>query len=292
MALIDRLSSLVTRQHGGKPLPVEADLPENFVTSIVTARDRIPERVRASEPGWVHVSSLTAFCPRRLVLMRREDRPLIRSVTGGHRVMWRLGRAVEQHIREQFISGRNYRGILGRWSCPCSHTTVTGIYRSDVSCTVCRHTCTVYGEYTLRDASVHLIGNPDLLVDHDGATVIVEIKSMNKTDWEALTEPMGEHIFQAGMYYDLAESNLLSPHRKAVFVYCTKDFKFGSPYKEYHVDVATRELRNLRSGVVENLRIAMLHEQANALPPRVLCGSPQCSMAKVCPVATACFNLG
>lgn len=292
MPLIDSLSGIVTGQRGGKALPQEVTLPEGFVTNTVTAQDRIPERIRASQAGYVHVSSLTAFCGRQLVLMRREERPLLRSVTGGHRVMWRVGRAVEAHIREQFIKGRHFHGILGRWTCRCGKMSMPGLYRSTAVCNSCNGAVDVYGEYTLLDPESHLVGNPDLLIEHEGAVVVVEIKSMARERWEALQAPLADHVLQAGMYHDLLPKHGMRPHKSLVFVYCTKEFKYGSPYKEFHVDATTGMLLNQRAGLRAQVRDAMAHEMAGTLPARTVCRNTSAQMAKECAVCAACFNTG
>lgn len=290
MALIDRLSGVVTGQRGGKPLPQDSPLPEGFVTNTVTAQDRIPERIRLSQQGLVHVSSLTAFCGRQMVLMRREEQTLFRSITGGHRVMWRIGRAVESHIREQFITGRNYNDIHGRWTCRCGETTHAGLIRRNAICNSCNGPVNVYGEYTLRDDDAQLVGNPDLLIEHEGSIVVVEIKSMTKDRWAELTAPLADHILQAGMYHDLLLARGMRPHKMLVFVYCTKEFKYGSPYKEFHVDATTAGLTAIRSSLRNSVADAIEHERAGSLPPRTVCSSAASQMAKQCPVCAKCFN--
>lgn len=290
MNLIDKLSSVAVAAPG-QNLPGRTGLPTDFLKATLDAQDRVPEKVRAMEPGYVHVSSMVGFCGRQLALLRREERPLFRSVTGGHRVMWRIGRAVESHIREQFINSRNRSGILGNWTCACGGSVRRGAFSPVARCEVCNQPLNVYGEFTLADRDAKIVGNPDLLFEWQKSVVVVEIKSMNPEQWEKLTAPLGDHIFQAGMYHDLLKANGFTPNKDVVFIYCTKQFKYGSPYKEFHVDVSVPSLTAQRQAIREQVKETMQHIEAGTLPPRTLCASHTSSMAKTCPMVAQCFTL-
>lgn len=294
MALIDELSRLARPASDDSPvvkgLP---ELPGGFITGIVDRMDRTPENVRVSTSGYVHVSALNGFCGRRMLLMRQDGRQSVRSVTGGHRVMWRIGRAVESHIREQYLKAHNNRNVLGRWTCLCGRAEHVGFFNGLTSCNHCNSPLNVYGEYTLYDHDNKIVGNPDLLVTYESTFVISEIKSMNKAQWDTLIEPLPDHIFQAGMYYDLLRNhpNNYRVHSHGVFVYCTKDYKYGSPYKEFHVDFTKPTFQAIRDRARAQLSDALRAEASGSLPPRTVCHSPNCAFAKACSVATACFNL-
>jgi hypothetical protein len=287
--LIDRLSNLAART-AGAPVPQQDVLPEKYLTEVLDAADRVPEKTRAALPGYTHVSSLLGLCPRQLVLMRREDRPLFNSVTGGHRVMWRIGRAVETHIRDQFVTARRRRGIIGQWKCRCEETVRVGFHQS-VVCPKCNGSTDNYHELPLFNHAAKVVGNPDLLIENNGAVVVVEIKSMNADQFGEITSPIGNHVFQAGMYHDLLPGMGYRPHKQVVIIYCTKQFKYGSPYKEYHVDVTTPALRADRESAVEGAAEVAQAMDADTLPPRTLCSGPTSSMARTCPVVTTCMNL-
>jgi hypothetical protein len=289
MSLLDNLSRLVVRGPG-QALPEADALPEDLVKTALDALDRVPESVRSATPGFMHVSSLLEFCPRQVALMRQEDRAMTRVVTGGHRVMWRIGRAVETHIRDQFLSGRNRRGVFGRWTCVCERTSFTGTWRA-VTCQTCQHPVDQYGEYAVRNTELRVVGNPDLLFEHRGDVLVVtEIKSMNAKEFDALTAPKGDHVFQASMYRRLLAMEGRKVHKDVVILYCTKDFKFGSPYKEFHVDTTNATWANAVELAFEQLRAFNAAHDAGRLPARERCPSPTCSAAKACPVVSACFN--
>lgn len=222
--------------------------------------------------------------------MRMADMPMIRSVTGGHRVMWRVGRAVEKHIREQYIAGRQHQDIFGNWSCRCGAATHTGFYPTR-QCNLCETRLYIYDEFPLFDREARIVGNPDLLTRFEGEYVVVEIKSMTKSQWDALTEPLADHIFQASWYRWLM-ANLGYPTRKeVVFVYCTKEFKFGVPYKEFHVDVTTPGRVNLILDLRAQVMDLNAHMEAGTVPVREICATPTCTTAKNCPVSATCWSL-
>lgn len=293
MNLLDRLSDRARTVSAARPLPEDSPLPERFVTSIVDQMDRIPENIRVATSGYTHVSALTSFCGRRSLLMQQQDRQSLRSVTGGERVMWRIGRAVESHIREQYLAARNNQNVLGRWTCLCGKALHVGLHNSSSRCNDCNSPLNVYGEFTLRDEEAKIVGNPDLLILHESSVVVSEIKSMKKDQWELLTAPLPDHVFQAGMYHDLLKRQAARyrVHSTGVFIYCTKDYKHGSPYKEFHVDFTKPSLVAIREMIRNSVLDALHAQQTQDLVPRTVCASPNCAMAKACPVATVCFNL-
>lgn len=265
-------------------------LPTGFVRRVLETQDNQPNRLRVGLPNYVHASSLVDFCPRQTAIARLEERPLFESVTGGHRVMWEVGRGVEKHIRSQYIRAVNRRGVLGRWRCPCEALTRSGYYSDEAVCDTCQKPAKTYNELTLFDEDNKISGNPDILIDHDGAVVPVEIKSMVAKSWEELTEPKPDHVLQVSMYGHLLRANNRPTLDTGVIIYCTKDFKFGSPYKEYHVDFTAAAVRMAVARAVADAQAVVSAAAQGILPPRILCPTPTCGKAKRCPVVAGCFN--
>ena len=94
----------------GLPGPVvPSSLPpydgsETYVRNICNDRDRIPDIRRiGSRDGYTHVTSLIGLCPRQHRIAVEHEIQVTESVTGGHQVMWAIGRAVETHVRKQII---------------------------------------------------------------------------------------------------------------------------------------------------------------------------------------------
>jgi hypothetical protein len=292
MNLLDRLSRRVVSTPGVRaaPLPGRSPLPEDHLKKLLDAQDRIPERRRGGGE-YIHVSSLIGFCARQHGILRKEDRTVLQSVTGGHKVMWRIGRAVENHIREQLLITSRNQGVYGNWTCRCGSATHRGHISAGMTCQACNGPVDQYGEFTLYDTVNGIVGNPDYLFDYQKAVAVVEIKSMNAAQFKDLNAPMGNHILQAGMYYDMIKQNGMTPHEEVVFLYCTKEFKFGSPYKEFHVNVAKdtllAERDELRSAAKEYHTLFARDEIA----PRTMCRSADSALAKTCPVVATCFNM-
>ena len=93
--------------------------PDNLITDIITRVDRDPEAMR-EQTGTLHVTSVINDCARMIQLARSSPVPLYTPApTGGHRVMWLLGRAVEHHIRSTYITAVQGVGVRGRWLCRC-----------------------------------------------------------------------------------------------------------------------------------------------------------------------------
>lgn len=290
--LLDRLCNGVqNRAEPEPPAPISA-LPADLMRSVLDTQDRVPERTRSSIPGYMHVSSLVdMMCPRQYAILIREDRPVFRSVTGGHRVMWNIGRGVESHIRTQYLRGVRRRGVFGRWTCPCGDADRKGFYAPDFKCSTCSKTASIYKELTVFDPEAKIVGNPDLILEHQKRLVVVEVKSMSAKQWDELERPLGNHIFQAGMYRHLLTLEGYQTHTHVSILYCTKDFKWGSPYKEFHVDASTPERVRTFEAARDYARNLAAHAAAGTLPPRERCETTTSKQAQSCPVVASCFNL-
>lgn len=301
--LLNSLASRVRRTPGGAPqpvVPVRASEPmpvlqEGHLTSILDAMDRTPEarRVGSGVGQWghyTHVSSLIGACARMHALATLDDRSIMESVTGGHRVMWSIGRYVEQHIRGQYLKATNRRMAFGRWKCVCSESEHVGHHPAMV-CDRCQQPLNQYNEYTLFDHENWIKGNPDLLMAFPGNWIVpVEIKSMNAKDFEKLEQPKGDHVFQLGHYHRMLQLERFRVHSHGVVIYCTKEFKFGSPYKEYHVKMDVPAVQApIEQSVVMARQIRQTREDGT-LPPRTMCQSPTETRAKNCPFLVSCWN--
>lgn len=284
------------RQSGGtiqgtRIRPAMPELKRNLVKEVLDGQDRIPERDRRlGGTGYVHVSSLIGMCARRQVLAGLHERTVQESVTGGHRVMWALGKAAEKHARQQLIAGWGYQSVFGRWECRCGALETRGYHDSRRRCERCGESANTYEELTLFDHTHRIVGNPDLLFRDHGFFVPLECKSMTGEQFKELREPKPDHIHQAIMYRHLLEANGFPAHDEAIILYVNKNFMFGSPYKEFHV--------NTRSPANEALIARSLEEAARVRdgfregvpPPRLMCDSVHHPEAKKCPLVGLCFN--
>lgn len=268
------------------------ELPPNFISRVVSAQDHLPERTRHNA-GYMHLSALLKeVCPRQIRLSDlNADRAVYQDATGGHRVMWKLGRAVEAHVRESFIKGVQGKGVYGAWSCQCGRTREEGLFSSEwPRCRSCGEPPVRYGELTIFDHNAGISGSPDFPIMINRLLHVGEIKSMNGEEFDSLTQPIPDHVFQAAGYRRLFSLNGMPVSDKVLIHYTTKKFKFGSPYKEFHVNVNTAEINRVLDGVWARALEIKQHRLEGTLPPRTMCQSTSATKARKCPHVTDCFS--
>ncbi len=276
---------------GGRVVAPVTALKRNLVKDVIDGQDRIPQRNRRlGATGYTHVSSLIGICTRQVVLAAVHERTVTEAVTGGNRVVWALGKAAERHARQQLIAGWGYQSVFGVWRCRCEHLETRGYHDSRRKCDRCGESADTYDELTLYDHRHRIVGNPDLLFRDRGKFVALECKSMTGEQFKALTEPKADHVHQAVMYRHLLEVSGFPAHDEVIIFYVNKNFMFGSPYKEFHV--------NTREPACEALLARSLAEAARVRdglrervpPPRTMCDSVHHPEAKKCPMVGLCFN--
>jgi hypothetical protein len=304
MSLLNKITNAVAGETPSIcPVP-----PDDFVRGYVDAYDRTPIQNRAGTfDGYVHVSSLAKdFCARQYAIAVHEDLPLYETVTGGHRVVWAQGRASEDHLREAFIHQYGIRNIYAHWSCVSGaelddpeHSHYTGLWKS-TKCK-CGKALNKHNEAHLYDNENRIVGRPDLIFRYKNWYFIIEIKSIKKTSsaqfvgWEDIDEPMKDHVNQAMWYPDLLSmKDGLKVSPQVRYVYICKDFVFGSPYKEFVVNMdqdkyakIKKELRE-ESSQLKDFFNADAENKLDFLPPRV-CPSFNSPMAKKCALNSRCF---
>jgi len=273
--------------HGLVRMP---DIPENFLIKTLDVVDKKPEKSRIGKPGYTHVSSLIGGCVRQYVLATRFNVEILESVTGGHRVMWRIGRAVETHVRDSFLEGQGNKGVYGRWKCKCGRVDHLGLYPSR-GCN-CQNEPLKYFEPVLYDEENKLVGSPDMtLIMGNFFFTPVEVKSMNKEDFDDLTAPLPDHIAQAASYRRLYQLQGRRVHDKVIIIYTKKEFKWGSPYKEFHVDCTSDLVQGVVQTIVDKGAQIANSVAASVLPERHICQSASNPLAKKCPVAHLCWGM-
>lgn len=280
--------------HSSAVLEEMPEIPS--VKDLLDAQDRLPERNRVggNAEGYMHMSSLIATCARKEILAAQHaGMEVFNNVTGGHRLVWAYGRAAEKHVRGQFIAATG-GNLYGRWKCVCGHTEALG-WGTDIhhlTCNRCTGPVEHYHEEPIYDHERKIVGNSDMpfTVGNDWL-VIGECKSMNKVDWDKLTAPLNDHVLQAATYRRLYQNAGWKVHDKVVVLYAVKEFKFGSPYKEFHVDVSSGMMETQVDDILAMAEEIAAARATRSIPPRTICGSSQNPIAKQCPMASLCFNL-
>lgn len=271
------------------PQPVGDGLYEDYIKIAVDRMDRRPIPGRDGQ-GYTHVSSLIGACSRHHVILAMEGIKPTSKVTGGHRVMWKTGKAVEAHVRDSFIESRDRQGIIGQWHCPCEETVTRGLW-VDTQCVRCLKPANIYKEIVLEDHAHGITGAPDLpFIVANGLLTVGEIKSMNQEDFDKLTGPLADHVFQASCYRKMFRDRGIRVTDQVSIIYCTKRFKFGSPYKEYHVDVTKGSWAQMTADAWAQAELIKDSIAAGRLPPRTLCSSATTTRAKNCDCGTSCFG--
>lgn len=282
------------------------ELNPDFITSdylrtILDKEDNKTEKLRGHDNGYMHVSSMlhSSFCERMMCLASDTDMPVYHdSVKGGDRVMWKLGRAAEQHVRDQYITAVDKKGILGQWHCKCGHQKNTGRYNDKIkACGFCKTKNRFYRELVLFDHDAGIVGSPDFPIIIGGKLYVVEIKSIRKEDFNDLKSPKVEHILQAGAYRRMfIKDGNEEVADDVIILYVTKDYVYGSPYKEFHVNLSdansdAQNANNVLDLIWEKAsNIRQYRQNKGNLPQRQICNSLDSPHAKKCPYAGECFS--
>lgn len=263
-------------------------LPDNFVKTILDEADKTPEKSRAGTyTTHVHVSSLAYnFCPRQYAIAHKDKLSLYESLTGGHKVTFALGRAAETHVRDGFLEKYGRQNVFAKWECQCKRSYREGFYK-EILCE-CGKKLDIFAEPDLIDDDNGVKGHPDLIFNYKQTLFVKEIKSMNKKDWDDLEAPLPAHILQAGMYPRILRARGLKVSPVVVFIYITKDFKWGSPYKEFHIDMSDPKYIKLHDDMLKEAKQVKDFVETGKAPERI-CPSIESTLAKKCPVAMRCF---
>lgn len=299
-------SNVVSGVAGATPIAEQSEVSDHvaapgehhtsFIMDRVRSMDTKPETMRGGG-DYLHGSSLPGICSRKEALSRLAND--LRTVTPNpaDRIVWALGRAAETHVRTQFVESQRRHDIIGTWSCLCGELKHSGRYNRALRCPRCSTLADNYNELTLWDHNAKIVGNPDLLYirPDDQSIRVVEIKSINKKEFDALAAPKIDHVIQASIYQRLLEMNDDDADTSAVTIfYVCKDYAF-KPYKEFHV-VTTPQIRLMLDDMWANAYdIATWKAQRASgvmtpLPERqALCSSSQATKAKNCERCAACF---
>lgn len=264
-----------------------SDLPQSHVRGVVDRQDRLPDFERGAD-GYTHVSSAIDGCARKMIIAAQEGIEVRRFTTGGHRVMWELGKAAERHVTKQFLDGSNLRGVWGVWSCGCGDFVHTGLVPDETRCVSCRKPRRRFSKARLSDDEYKLTGEPDLPFLIRGLMAVCEVKSMTPKDFEKLAAPKANHVIQAATYRAMfARRNFRVTDHVSIF-YVNKQFQFGSPYKEFVVNAT---IPMWQSRVDEVFDFAAQVRDGHIRLPQRTCPERGAGAAKNCPCAEKCFSM-
>lgn len=270
---------------------IRAESPAVTSTLITDMVLRADNRTDSSRVGseYIHVTSLLDFCARRNLLVARDAVSLQRSFTSSDRLVHAIGREVERYVRRSFIESVGYHGVFGTWRCLCGEQTYTGLYVDRAGCNRCKFPVNVYEEFTVFDHELKVSGSPDLLYVSEGRMLVVEIKSMTKTQFNPLKAPLGDHKFQSSAYHAMLERSGFDMHPEPKVLYARKEWEFSTPYKEFDFDPAP--MISIFDSSLEQVRLLRDAERADTLPDRLpICTSIESAKVKGCPVGCNCIS--
>ena len=289
-----QISPLVRPSQVAPPVSALADppMPDNWLKRALDQQDNAPETSRTGHTGYTHVSTIAkAVCVREYALAANYNRQASNALTGGHRLLFAYGRTAENHIRETAIRAFN-GAVYGKWKCACGNIEHIGT-RPAVTCQQCGKPADRYREEPVFNHEFRVVGNPDLpIMISRTHMAIVEIKSLPGDEWRDLTEPKSEHVTQAILYGWMKRTAGFTVHDNIILLYATRNFRWGSPYKEFHVslsDPAKQERLALSLEAAAQIRDALANRTVPARLPA--CTSVSDRRARDCPQCAFCFNL-
>jgi len=233
-----------------------------------------------------------------MVLQRRYPSRGLRQVGQGQRLLWKLGRAAETHVRETLKYAFPSQAY-GVWQCGCEQSTYEGTWLEAVEkdvCHVCGWRLCKYQEMCFQDDERKIVGSPDLLLSLSAGFVPVECKSANAKSFVKIQKrPESDHVLQNLGYVRLGERSGYRMAGFGIVIYVAKEYKWGEvPYREHVVT----ERRYRLSGTLDLLdrtaeMVVLYSERGSGFPDRLryCMGGPDSSRAKKCSACALCFSV-
>lgn len=213
----------------------------------------------------IHVTDLYDFCARRYVLAQRHKIAINvdKKFPPAMNVTFRLGQKMETMVLESLQSC-----LFGDFStCP--------------TCGTIRYNPPLF-QYSVGDFII--TGHVDAVVSYGDKLFILEIKSMDKDQFNNLTEPSLKYMWQLMSYLYLKKKKRIKDISDVGFlVYLSKGYN-TKPVKVFPIEMDTPFLRHIR-GVMRELKTLSKRK----LPKRI-CTTDLYPLAKECPVKDICFG--
>jgi len=200
----------------------------------------------------IHATDIKDLCLRRFLLMYKEGVPYqskMKSYPIRTYLTFRLGEKIEELTRE-CLDGYKPKPLV------------------------------------IKIKDIYLIGSPDIIVEHKGKRYIIECKSIKKEYYDALEQPLDDHVLQINFYLWLAERyRQFGYETKGYIVYVPKQESeplikiFPVRLSSHHKERFERILKDIKEFF-----------RSGKLPKRV-CVNEYSKFANECPVMRKCFHL-
>jgi len=254
--------------------------------SILSQRDREVEARREGLDA-IHVTAALSgdFCGRREWIIRNyKTNAGTNTPFSSQRIVWALGRAAERHVRDSLLDSMRGNAV-GVWSCVCGKKSRLGKFQQEDKCGTCQSPLSIYGEHRAVSPSGNVSGSIDFLYQDEVEDYgVLEIKSIQKADYEKLTAPLTSHRDQCNFYVHLLRLRGLRVARASV-LYVAKDAVSGSPYKVYEIPL------EIQPSVLQAHKDAEESFQEEIPAKRSGCGTPSSPIARKCSQCAMCFSL-
>ena len=286
-----------------------------YVAKQATIQDKEDRLQQVVGGGYVHATMLPELCPRRVALHRRTKLP-VRSQKIGHneKIMWAIGRTLEELNRNSLIAEVGRDAIVGEWRCKCKKNPVIITHNYDttkrgdyVACKYCGHYPDDYYELPVYLEEYHAACNPDLsYLNNYNQLVPWELKSIKEATSGQLKgfkdldgpqvsnkqQALMQNLFMKKAGYDAADYVRVHYTSKAHVGFSLK------PWKEYREEIKdNKKLYSINEELLEKAkivkqisldgRIAGEYDSGNGLPEKVV-GKKQC---KECQMKAICMSL-
>lgn len=249
----------------------------------------------------VHASDITneykSFCPREYALLDTTKTPRAdRYIGTAMQVAFDNGEDLHDRVRDDWL--RTY--AVGDWRCPhCNHKVIFS-KAPKVPCPKCGDKNWRYSEVVFDVPTFGISGSIDFIVDLGrGKHSIVEIKSMDKDQFNELAAPLSEHRIRTCLYLHMIKEHGGYAGRidteKAYILYVSKGFgvkhaDMGKvlPFKEFQISSGAANIDVILKPALD-LKVWREKEVKDSYPKGV-CSTVVCSRAKQCSVSKQCFS--
>lgn len=253
-----------------------------------------PSAQQFREGEYMHASDLIYRCTRAMALSDQLAVPFTPElVFDGRGLTFAQGRAIQDYVTNRLKTNASEK-LYGDWRCLCQEKRHTGTYdtaRRLSACERCKGQVVNYHEITIQNEKYKIIGSVDLSLIENRALYVIECKSINKKDWDAQVRPQPDHVIQLLLYWFLMREAGYSLNEMGSILYVVKEFKIGSPYKEWQVNCVEQIDRGRLRDYLNDAMVLKRARARNELPPRITCADMNSPAARKCSFALQCFSL-
>lgn len=222
------------------------------------------------EDGYVRASDLYGLCSKQRALQRQFNVVTVEQPSPGLRLMFDIGSAMHDMVRDKYLGPM--QRLYGDWRCQSCRALVTGLMPRFCGCS--RYAVFHYEERSSKNDEWKVRGHTDgLLIDPVRGKGVLEIKSIDGKQFDALRAPFPEHIFRTVVY------EWLNGLTWGTVLYVCKSLKFPMPWKDFVVEYDDSVITNVKATLTE-LRSG----------GQRVCGSERDKRAQRCPVRTQCWS--